>query len=422
VATSPQSDVHGNVLSFAAARALVERHADALRQTPPSVEHLPLLDAVGHVLAGDIRADRDFPPFPRATRDGYAVRSRDLTQLPSQLRVVGQIKAGGALPLGFTELRPGEAVEIMTGAPVPAGADAVVMVEFTELRETKVTVRRAAVVGENIVTRGSEAKQGEVLLSAGARLSYPQIAVAASVGAAQVEVFRLPRIAILSTGDEVVPITATPAANQIRNSNSFSLAAQVLLSAGEPLQLPVAPDEPRRLRELIAQGLTADLLLLSGGVSMGKYDLVERTLAEFSAEFFFTGCNIQPGKPLVFGRAANSLTQRQTYFFGLPGNPVSTMVTFELFAREFVSALAGAQREPLRFVQAKLAGELRTKTGLTRFLPALLTTGEQEARVELLRWQGSGDIVTLARSNCYVVVQPERDRYEKDEPITVLLR
>jgi molybdopterin molybdotransferase len=420
VATSPQSDVHGNVLSFADARALVERHADALRQTSPQVEQFALLDAVGRVLASEIRADRDFPPFARATRDGYAVRSGDLAQLPSRLRVIGQLKAGGALPPGFTEVRPGEAMEIMTGAPVPAGADAVVMVEFTELKGTEVTAKRSAMAGENIVPRGSEAKQGEVLLSAGYRLSYPQIAVAASVGAAQVEVFRRPRIAILSTGDEVVPITAVPATNQIRNSNSFSLAAQVLLAGGEPVQLPVAPDEPRRLRELIAQGLAADLLLLSGGVSMGKYDLVERVLlSEFSAEFFFTGCSIQPGKPLVFGRAA---AQRPAYFFGLPGNPVSTMVTFELFVREFISALAGAQREPLRFVQAKLVAELRTKTGLTRFLPALLTTSEHGARVELLRWQGSGDIVTLTRANCYVVVQPERDRYEEGESITVLLR
>src|SRR5262249_39618333 len=154
-----------------------------------------------------------------------------------------------------------------------------------------------------------------------------------------------------------------------------------------------------------------------GGVSMGKYDLVEEILSELSAEFFFTGCNIQPGKPLVFGRAASSLTQRLTYFFGLPGNPVSTMVTFELFAQDLVSALAGARREPLRFVQAKLTGELRTKTGLTRFLPGLLTSGDQETRVELLRWQGSGDIVTLARANCYVVVQPDRDRYGEGESI-----
>ena len=422
VASIAQTDVHGKVLSFEDARRIVIEAAEHIRATHPIMtEKLPILETLGRVLAQEIRADRDFPPFPRATRDGYAVRSSDLAEVPVKLKVTAQIKAGGALPSGFTELQPGEAVEIMTGAPVPRGADAVVMVEYTDsISADRVIVKRTATAGENIVSQGSEGKHGEVLLQTGTRVDYPEIAVAAAVGAAEVEVFKRPRVAILSTGDEVVPITSAPADNQIRNSNSFSLAAQIMLAGGEPVQLPIAPDQPGPLRELIAEGLDSDLLLLSGGVSMGKYDLVEQVLAEFSAAFMFTGCNIQPGKPVVFGRAHR--LGRGTYFLGLPGNPISTMVTFELFARELILALAHAVPESLRFVQAKLKSEFKTKTGLTRFLPGLIAYDGRQSEVDLLHWQGSGDIVTLARSNCYVVVNPKREKYEAGDDITVLLR
>ena len=422
MASTAQTDVHGKVLSFEDARAVVTETAEHLRSTHPAkTETLPLLEALGRVLAQEIRADRDFPPFPRATRDGYAVRGSDISQVPARLKVVGQIKAGGIPPSGFSELRPGEALEIMTGAPVPRGADAVVMVEYTDLvSRNQIIVKRAAATGENIVPQGSEGRQGEVLLARGTRIGYPEIAVAAAVGAAEVAVFRRPRIAVLSTGDEVVPITTSPAENQIRNSNSFSLAAQIMLAGGEPFQMPIAPDEPGRLRELIAEGIDCDLLLLSGGVSMGKYDLVEQVLGDFSPAFLFTGCQIQPGKPLVFGRAHR--LGRATYFFGLPGNPISTMVTFELFARDLVLALSHTRPEPLRCVQAKLKSGLTTKIGLTRFLPGLIHYDDGESQVELLRWQGSGDIVTLSRANCYVAVNPTREKYEAGESITVLLR
>jgi molybdopterin molybdotransferase len=422
VASTAQTDVHGKVLSFEDARQLVIEAAAQIRSTHPvKPEKLPLLETLDRILAQEIRADRDFPPFPRATRDGYAVRSGDVAEVPVPLKVIGQIKAGGPPPSGFSEVRAGETLEIMTGAPVPYGTDAVVMVEHTDLiSANQVLIKRAATTGENIVSQGSEGKQGEVLLVRGTRIGYPEIAVAAAIGAAEVEVFQRPRIAILSTGDEVVPITSAPAENQIRNSNSFSLAAQIVLAGGEPVQLRIAPDEPGRLRELIAEGLDCDLLLLSGGVSMGKYDLVEQVLGDFSPAFLFTGCKIQPGKPVVFGRAHRF--GKATYFFGLPGNPISTMVTFELFARELVLALAHATPQPLRFVQARLKSGFITRTGLTRFLPGLLHYDDRESQVELLRWQGSGDIVTLARANCYVAVNPQREKYEAGDCITVLLR
>ena len=360
-------------------------------------------------MAEPIFADRDFPPFPRATRDGYAVRSGD----SGGLVVVGQVKAGSSFD---RELQPGHAVEIMTGAAVPAGADAVVMVEHTTREGNIVRSQKAVAKGENIVPQGSEARAGQEMLPRGTRMGFPQIAVAAAVGQSSLEVYRKPRVAIVSTGDEVVDVSESPGPQQIRNSNSYSLAAQVLLAGGEPQQLPIAPDDLAATKKLVAQGLTADLLLLSGGVSMGKFDFVEQALAELDARFFFTGALIQPGKPVVFGEVAN------TPFFGLPGNPISTMVTFDLFARPVLHALSGALPVRLPTAQARLAIEIKTRTGLTRFLPAVMEGGLHHPHVEVLPWQGSGDLQTAARANCYVVVPPDRELMPAGEMITVLLR
>ena len=226
-------------------------------------------------------------------------------------------------------------------------------------------------------------------------LDYRQIALLASVGQARVAVYRKPRVAILSTGDEVVALDATPEPFQIRNSNAYSLAAQVRRRGGEPVVLPVAPDQPARTRELIEQGLRADLLLLSGGVSMGKYDVVEQVLQELGAEFFFTQVAIQPGKPLVFGQVGSKPV------FGLPGNPISTMVTFEVFARIALDRLAGRPASPLPFVQARLGSDFQHKPVLTRFLPAVLEGEYGEATVNPVKWQGSGDLVAAAQANCF---------------------
>jgi molybdopterin molybdotransferase len=424
-------------LSFEDARRMVEEYASLLR--PRGRELLGLVDASGRVLAEPIHADRDFPPFPRAARDGYAVRAADLEGLPANLEVVGEIKAGTA-PSQIPEITPGKAAAIMTGAAAPAGCDAVVMVEYTSRAGERVEIARRVAAGENIVPAGSEAKRGERLLSAGARISYAEIAVAAAVGRSRLLVYAKPRVAVLSTGDEVVDVDIPPGPNQIRNSNTYSLAAQIQAAGGEALLLPIAPDEPVRLRELLQEGLEADLLLIAGGVSMGKYDVVEQVLAEMRAEFFFTGAKIQPGKPIVFGRvpcgadipvreAAETRSGdgvrgagQSKYFLGLPGNPTSTMVTFELFARPMLEALAGMGVRKLIFVHAKLKTALTTKPGLKRFLPASLTGEFENAEVELVRWQGSGDIAAVARANCYVVVPPDRERIEAGEWVAVLLR
>ncbi|MGA8151295.1 MAG: gephyrin-like molybdotransferase Glp [Terriglobales bacterium] len=416
-------DPSPNILSFEAARHVVEEHAAQLRAC--GKELVELLDGVGQVLAEPLVADRNFPPFPRATRDGYAVRAADLGQVPARLRVIGEIKAGGDVKL---QVQAGQAAAIMTGAPAPAGSDSVVMVEYTTREGDQVEISKGLSTGDNIVPVGSEAKRGERLLTPGTRLDHAAIAVAASVGKSRLLVYSKPRVAVLSTGDELVDIDLSPATYQIRNSNTYSLAAQIQAAGGEPVLLPIAPDEPERLRELVADGLEADLLLLTGGVSMGKYDLVKEVLRDLKAEFFFTGAQIQPGRPVVFGRVpwaaglVASAEKTHRYFLGLPGNPISTMVTFELFARPVLEALAGLTPRKLIFLHARLRSEIKTKTGLKRFLPAILSGEFEQAEVEPVRWQGSGDIAATARANCYLVVPPDRESIPAGEWVPVLLR
>jgi len=406
------------VLTFSQARACVVEHALRAAALAPAVEQLPLAQASGRFLAETITADRNFPPFARATRDGFALRSADLATLPCTLEVGGELAAGQAMPAGF-ELKSGQCVEIMTGAPVPNGADAVVMVEYSKRAGSSVEILRGAKAGENIVPEGSEARAGDRLLPISKRLDHAAIAVAASVGKSTLHVFRRPRVAVISTGDEIVPVGAKPGPNQIRNSNGASLAAQIERYGGEAVTLPIAPDRLERLRELIGEGLNTDLLVLSGGVSMGKHDLVEQVLAEFKAEFFFTGALIQPGKPVVFGKASRE--KKQTYFLGLPGNPVSTMVTALLFVRPMIDGLSGGAPSPLRFARASLQESFRTKGGLTRFLPAELSGGPEQPQVRRLPWQGSGDIFSAARANCYLVVLPEQEEFASGQEVPVLL-
>ncbi len=411
------------VLTFEQALEVVFEHGRKV--TPPVIEKAALLESLGRVLAAPVLADRDFPPFPRSTRDGYAVRAADVEYLPANLKIVGQIKAGGDFK---GTVNPGEAVEIMTGAAVPRGADAVVMVEQTvrTLAESSeendfVQVERSVLAGENVVAAGAEAHAGDLLLPVGMRITPAQIAMAAAVGAVNLSVFRQPKVAILATGDELVDVSQSPGAHQIRNSNTYSLAAQVTVNGGIAWPLPVAPDEERKLSTLIQAGIQGgDLLLLSGGVSMGKFDLVEKVLSEMGAEFLFTGALIQPGKPVVFGEVRYG--ERTVPFFGLPGNPVSVTVTFDLFVRPLLHALCGAAPTRLPSLNARLKKSLKTKTGLTRFLPALVTGGLYDPEVEVIPWQGSGDLLASARANCYLVVPPDRETIAEGETVSVLIR
>jgi len=422
-------------VEFAGALQCVLHHAAGV--SAPGIERVALLDSVGRVLAEEVRADRDQPPFDRATRDGFAVRAEEWTA-GKRLRVVGQVRAGEIWLSG--SIQSGEAVEIMTGAALPEGTDAVAMLEHAHQSDGEVWAAegRKLRAEENQVRRGSEARRGEVLLAVGTSLGAAEIALAAATGCAKIAVYKRPSVAILATGDELVELDETPQEHQIRDSNGYALAALVEAAGGRAKRLAIARDTRESLRERIAEGRQSDLMLLSGGVSVGKYDLVEEVLAEFGAEFFFTGVRMQPGRPVVFGRVQK--TDRDgdsshvsgarrgapdsvgwTYFFGLPGNPVSTQVTFHCFVTPMLQAICGAGVAGPRFVQATLAEDTKGKDGLTRFLPAILQPDLERPEVRLVESHGSGDLAANARANCYAVLNDGRD-YNSGDVISVLLR
>jgi len=454
---SPSSDVSRGgaaaLISFAEACSIVSAQATAIQATFVSeAAKCELIDVLGRRLAVALIADRDQPPFPRVTRDGFAVRAKDLNP-DAKLLVVGQIRAGEAWTSGKPPVAAGEAVEIMTGAPLPPGADAVLMVEHTQESESESGVDasgearlqrwvrplsgRTLAPGENVVPEGSEARRGDILLEPGSRLGPEQVALAASCGFLSVPVYPKPNVAILATGDELVNASAqvrsfaatsgeSPAAiqpHQIYDSNSHALAALVQQAGGTPLRQRSARDERDDLATCIREGLqAAPLLLVTGGVSMGKFDLVEEVLAGMGAEFFFTGVKMQPGKPVVFGRLPATTDQPARYFFGLPGNPVSTMVTFRVFVAPLLAALAGERNWQPNIAMAKLVADFRTKSGLTRFLPAYLETSSEVPAVTPVRTQGSGDLAANARANCYLIVPEDCDLLSADQMVRVLLR
>jgi molybdopterin molybdotransferase len=392
-------------LTFLDARATVLREVRSQRAVPRA-ETVLIEDSPGRILAEDIAADRDYPPFNRSVRDGYAVRSSDT---PGRLRVIGEVRAGETFQ---GVVNSTDAVEIMTGAPVPEGADAVVMVEHCTRHADGTVETDRTPAGSNIAPAACEARAGSVVLPRGSRIDYASVAWLATTGHNRVSVYARPRVAILATGDEIVAIADTPAPHQIRNSNSYMLAAQVRRAGGDPVILPVARDDKEATVSLIAQGLDADLLLLSGGVSAGKYDFVESALADCGAQFHFDRVMIQPGQPLVFGIA------RGKFFFGLPGNPASTMVTFELFGRAALDLLSGSNDAPLPLTLARLTRPFRHKPGLTRFLPAQVSCAE----VTPVDWQGSGDVPSICRANAFLVADPNQAEYEAGDPIPVLMK
>ncbi len=408
------------VLLYEEALAEVLRHAEAIR-APADTQRVPLIAARGRVLAENILADRDQPPFPRSTRDGFALRSADVGG--GSVRVLGLIRAGeqwNGPPIG-----EGEALEIMTGAPVPAGADCVLMVEHA-IADAEGMLHpeagRRLRPGENVVAAGAEARAGAVLVSAGRRLGVAEAGMAASCGYDALRVFASPEVAIVATGDELVEVGAEPPAPwQIRNSNSFTLAALVADEGAVPRRLPIARDTRDDLRARLQEAREADLLLLSGGVSMGKYDLVEEALREAGAEFFFTGARIQPGKPVVFGRLPRPGGD-PLYFFGLPGNPISTEVCFRLFVTPLLRALGGKTERAPRFAEARLAEDVRGGAKVTRFLPAVVEGDWQGVTVRPVPWQGSGDLAANARANGFVVLPLGVEGFRAGETVRVLLR
>lgn len=408
----------GLVLGFDEALAVVMGHAAGVERMETKL--VSLLEAGGRVLAEVVVAERDQPPFDRATRDGFAMRGASAAW-EGGLKVLGMVRAGEAWG---GVVGDGEAVEIMTGAPMPEGADAVVMVEHV-VREgalVRLAAGRSLRSGDHVVPRGSEARRGDAVLGVGTEIGAAEIAMAASCGQAELRVFARPQVAIVATGDELVELDAVPEAWQIRNSNSYGLAALVTSAGGEALRLAMARDVTEEIRERVAEGRKAGLLVLSGGVSMGEYDLVEEVLAELGAEFFFTGVRMQPGKPVVFGRLPAGDSDGACYFFGLPGNPISTQVTFHCFVEPMLRTMAGVAGGGPRFVQATLSEGTEGKAGLTRMLPARLTTDRARPSVKVVGWQGSGDLAANARANCYAVLPEGVERFGVGDVITVLLR
>ncbi len=400
------------MLSFEQALNIVKEQLAAAHPAP-GTEVVSLGEARGRVLAEDVQADRDYPPFHRSIRDGYAVRAADVAAPPVELRSRGEIRAGGFFsePMGA-----GECISIMTGAPLPAGADAVVMVEHTEAHGDSVKIQRGVQAGENFVQQGSEVREKSCVLARGRRLGAGELGLLATVGKSRVPVFLRPLVAILPTGDVVVPVDRQPEWFQIRNSNAVALAAQVLDAGGIPRCLEIAPDRLETLRSLIQEGLSADLLVLTGGVSVGKYDFVEQALANLGAEFYFQSLALRPGKPLVFGHVAGK------FFFGLPGNPISTYVTFALFARPALAVLGGADFAPPLFMRARLGRALQQKSRLTAFLPARLERSVGDPVVNLVAWQGSGDLVGVAAANCFVVIHADQTSLVAGEWVDIMLK
>jgi molybdenum cofactor synthesis domain-containing protein len=387
-----------------------------LEQTPKLViESVALSDSLGRILAEDIIADTDLPPFDRAQMDGYALRAADLSSMPARLRIVGESSAGSGW---HHEMKAGEAVRIMTGAPVPVGADAVQQVELT--RESnggnEVEILERVDVGRSIVRQASEIKAGETVLRAGEDINAAMIATLASFGYAQVKVGRRPRVAVMATGSELVDVDQKPGRDQIRESNNYTIAAYAALAGATVARLPLAVDDTEELKKQIAAAAEqSEVLITSGGVSMGVYDFTKAALKELGAEMYFERVALRPGKPTVFARLGNTLV------FGLPGNPVSVAVTFNLFARTALRAMQGAKQPELIEETAVLARDLKGSIERESYLPAVLRTDEKGTLLaEPLKWGGSSDFVSFARATALINVPKGVKSIEAGNCVTIV--
>jgi molybdopterin molybdotransferase len=381
------------MLSVSEAQALVLQHA---RPLPP--ETAPLTPAaLGLVLVEDIASDLDMPPYDKAMMDGFAVRAVDLPEGKGTFPIVEEIMAGQT---PRQQVGAGQASRIMTGAPVPQGADAVVMVERTRLLEDRVRIEdRPPQPGQNILPRGREMRQGETVLAAGAVLRPQEFGLLAAVGRTSARVIPAPRVAVLSTGDEVVESGQKPGPGQIRNSNGPMLLAQTSRAGGLPHYLGIARDRIDSLRPLVAEGLRSSVLILSGGVSAGQLDLVPEVLREAGVTAHFHKVEMKPGKPVFFGTTASG-----TLVFGLPGNPVSSLVCFELFVRPAIRRLRGHADPGPECVTARLREDYPYRTDRPTYHPAVLTATADGWSVSLVPWFGSPDLRGLLRANAFALL------------------
>jgi len=378
------------MIPIAEAIEIVLSHAPHL-----GVESVQLKNSVGRILAEDIIADTDLPPFDRAQMDGYAVRAVDVANPPARLRIAGESAAGAGW---HHEMSSGAAVRIMTGAPVPKGADAVQQVELTREVNGDVEILESVSSGRSIVRQASEIKAGETVLRPGEQISAAMIATLASFGYAEVKVSRRPRVAVMATGSELVDVNQKPARDQIRDSNNYTIEAYASQSNAIVERLPLAGDDTEELKRAMREAAeTCDVLITSGGVSMGVYDFTKAVLKELGAEIFFERVALRPGKPTVFARLGNALV------FGLPGNPVSVAVTFNLFARTALRTMQGATQPTLTEGHAVLARDVKGSADRESYLPAVLRTDENGVLLaESLKWGGSSDFVAFARATALI--------------------
>jgi molybdopterin molybdotransferase len=393
------------MLEVPAAREVVLRHARPL--TAAASPSTP-----GQVLAESVSADRDSPPFTKAAMDGYAVRAADCGAAGTALRIVDEIAAGDTPVMSVSD---GECARIFTGAPLPDGADAVVMVEKTEtLDHGRVRVDDAAVkVGQNVVPRGKEMRVGEVVLPKGTVLSPVAIGLLAAVGRTTVAQYPMPRVGVLATGNELVEPGTPPGPGQIRNSNGPMITALAMRAGAAATHLGIVRDDPRDLAERIRAGLAeADVLLLAGGVSAGAADLVPGVLAEIGVETHFHKVRLKPGKPLLFGTMDGKLV------FGLPGNPVSAFVCFELFVRPAIRALSGHADPGPHMQSLPLADSLTTINDRPTYHPARLTP---DRRVTPLPWFGSADLRALLSADALLALPAGSVAYEPGRPADVIV-
>ena len=360
------------------------------------VESVQLRDSVRRILRDDVLSDADSPPFDKAIRDGFAVRVEDLDPIPVVLSVVGESRAGLAADV---TVERGQCCEIMTGAPLPAGSNAVVMVENTErVSPNSVRILRGVRENEGLLRRGAEARQGELILRSGRRIGLADLGLLAGNGKSTVLVSAKPSVAVIATGDELVEVEETPKPDQIRNSNSYTICAQVEEAGARPTALGIARDDLDDLRRKICQGLEEDILIVSGGVSVGKYDLVEKVFAEFGVEVLFDKIAMKPGKPTVFGHRG------QTYVFGLPGNPISTMVAFHMFVRPLILFLLKAENTAPKVLEAKLEAPAKCDPERAALVPALVRFDGGQYWIRPAPWKGSSDLVGLSRANALIMI------------------
>ena len=376
------------------AKALTIIHGES---KPLASERIDIHDAIGRVLAENIVADSDLPPFDRSQMDGYAVKAADTRTVPATLKIAGESAAGRGW---HKALKKGEAVRIMTGAPVPNGADAVQKIELTKEDGGSVTIFEPTEEGRYIIRKGSEVKKGKTVLPAGEVITPGNIAVPAAFGYAKVKVAKRPRVAIFSTGTEIVEINKNPKQDQIRNSNSLMLSALCQAAGAEPHVYPIIGDDLSDLKSQISDAVkNADILITTGGVSVGKYDLTKLALQELGAEIFFDKVALKPGKPTVFAKLKNTL------IFGLPGNPVSAAVTFHLFVRQLIGLMLGTKDPCLKTGEAVVGERAKGTKDRDTYLPAKLSTDNNGRLIATpIRWLGSSDFIGFAHADGMIFV------------------